>query len=356
MDSFLNHLPPLKRHRLIHQHQNQNTPTPSSLLPAKKRKESRNSATSHTNDTVSPSPTVCYPLPTKKRVFALQPHPQNDTVSSFDLNVEYQPSPNRKSHKTSEKPEPKSESIPEPESVLKSESVPEHEFESEPKSESDPKSVSEPEPEQLQQNQHEHAIDDDGDGDEEDGILCCVCQSTDGDAEDPIVFCDGCDLMVHASCYGNPLSTSIPDGDWFCERCRFGDQNSECQLCPVKEGAMKRTTEGMWAHVVCALIVPEVFFADPEGRDGIDCSRVPKKRWSEKCYVCGCGGGCAVVCSEPKCGLAFHASCAMKEELCIEYKQDRKGATIVAGFCKTHSLLWEKLSGKYKIVAVEDKK
>lgn len=106
---------------------------------------------------------------------------------------------------------------------------------------------------------------------------------------------------------------------------------------------MKRTTEGTWAHVVCALFVPEVFFCDPEGREGIDCSKVPKKRWSEKCYVCECCDGCALVCSEPKCGLAFHVTCAMKEDLWIEYKEGKKGATIVAGFCKTHTQVWEKV-------------
>lgn len=54
---------------------------------------------------------------------------------------------------------------------------------------------------------------------EEDGVMCDVCQSTDGDPSNPIVFCDGCDLMVHASCYGNPLVKAIPEGDWFCWQC-----------------------------------------------------------------------------------------------------------------------------------------
>ncbi|KAK7405369.1 hypothetical protein VNO78_06621 [Psophocarpus tetragonolobus] len=196
--------------------------------------------------------------------------------------------------------------------------------------------------------------------DDDDGILCCVCQSTDGDPADPIVFCDGCDLMVHASCYGAPLSNSVPDGDWFCQRCicaKAVDNTFGCVLCPSTEGAMKRTTDGALAHVVCALFVPEVFFIDPEGREGIDCSKVPKKRWTEKCYVCGSCDGCALVCSEPKCGLGFHVTCALKEELWIEYKEGKKGGTIVAGFCKKHTQIWEKQqqSGKYKIVAEDEK-
>jgi NuA3 HAT complex component NTO1 len=153
--------------------------------------------------------------------------------------------------------------------------------------------------------------------------------------------------MVHASCYGNPLSKQIPEGDWFCERCRFIKNDTDlihCSLCPKTEGAMKQTIDGKWAHLVCALLVPEVFFVDPEGRDGIDCSKVPKKRWLEKCYVCDCCDGCALVCSEPKCGLGFHITCGIKEDLCIEYKEGKKGSTVVAGFCKSHSQLWEKVT------------
>ncbi|KAH1210233.1 hypothetical protein GLYMA_15G211600v4 [Glycine max] len=317
MDSsttFLNDLPPLKRLRLLQQQQQQKEEhqyyDSSSPLPAKKRKESR---------TLSPpSPTTTktvynYSLPAKKRVWALQPQspPSNDVVPAFDLNVEYTPSPNN------------------------------------------------------------HGDLEEDHSEDEDGVLCCVCQSTDGDPADPIVFCDGCDLMVHASCYGTPLSKSIPDGDWFCERCCFRFEKNDvgnincnaCVLCPSTEGAMKRTTaeeEGgaTWAHVVCALFVPEVFFLDPEGREGIDFSKVPKKRWEERCYLCGSCEGCALVCSEPKCGLGFHVTCALKEELWIEYREGKKGGTIVAGFCKNHTQVWEKQqqSGKYKIVAVEDKK
>ncbi|KAL5061683.1 hypothetical protein RYX36_023420 [Vicia faba] len=303
-------LPPNKRHRFIQQQQQHNSCSP---LPTKKRKESRNSSLFHTPPPTS-SPSI-YSLPTKKRVSALQPHfhhldtTPNDAVIHplIDLNVEYNPDLH------SPIPADKQDT----------------------NNDTDKQLVA-----------------------EEDGILCCVCQSTDANSEDPIVFCDGCNLMVHASCYGNPLAKQIPDGDWFCERCRFTatDPIIRCCLCPTKEGAMKQTIDGKWAHVVCALLVPEVYFVDPEGREKIDCSKVPKKRWLEKCYVCGMCDGCALVCSEQKCGLGFHITCGIKEDVCIEYKEGKKGATVVAGFCKIHSQIWEKNkgSGKYKIVAAED--
>ncbi|TVU21481.1 hypothetical protein EJB05_31117, partial [Eragrostis curvula] len=193
---------------------------------------------------------------------------------------------------------------------------------------------------------------------EDDGVLCTVCRSTDGDPSDPIVFCDGCDLMVHASCYGNPLAQSIPDGDWFCSLCSAKKSKAaaaarpSCCLCPATGGAMKRTTEGQWAHIACALLVPEVFFRDPDGRDGIDCSRVPAHRFTKECYICESSSGCALECSQPKCNRGFHVSCGLDGGLCIEYREE-KGGAIVAGFCREHTELWEKqqLTGKYKIVA-----
>uniref|UniRef100_A0A6V7QQV4 PHD-type domain-containing protein n=1 Tax=Ananas comosus var. bracteatus TaxID=296719 RepID=A0A6V7QQV4_ANACO len=187
--------------------------------------------------------------------------------------------------------------------------------------------------------------------------------STDGDPSDPIVFCDGCDLMVHALCYGNPLARSIPEGDWFCLRCdetktktkNAMESTTNCCLCSAEGGAVKPTVDGEWAHITCSLLVPEVFFHDPEGRDRIDCSRVPERRWRKRCYVCGSGRGCAIECSEPKCELGFHVSCGLDEGLCIEYKEGKRGA-VVAGFCGDHTKLWEKqqLTGKFRIVARED--
>ncbi|XP_020573998.1 protein Jade-1 [Phalaenopsis equestris] len=194
---------------------------------------------------------------------------------------------------------------------------------------------------------------------EDDGVVCSVCQGTDGEPADPIVFCDGCELMVHASCYGSPLIHSIPEGDWFCLRCqRKGEEEKwdfDCLLCPKKGGAVKPMEDKrQWAHILCGLLVPEVFFRDPVGREGIDCSGVPEKRWGIDCYICGVNRGCGIECSESKCGLGFHVSCGLEKGLSIEYKEG-KGVGIVAGFCEEHTQLWKKqeLTGKYKIVPRE---
>ncbi|KAM7495364.1 hypothetical protein LguiB_029973 [Lonicera macranthoides] len=166
--------------------------------------------------------------------------------------------------------------------------------------------------------------------------------------------------MVHKTCYGHPLSNGVPEGNWFCTQCSASQSSNEkaftCCLCPVIGGALKPTADGQWAHVVCAVYVPEVFFGDPEGRQGIDCSRVPRRRWEQRCYICGCKNGCAIECSEPKCPLGFHVTCGLKEELSIEYIEGKKKGAIVAGFCKIHTHLWIKQTGKFKIVANDEHK
>lgn len=312
-------------------------------LPAKKRKESRNpptTATATVDAVVTTTATYC--LPAKKRVWAIQPDLIPDKpLSPFDLNVEYEPP-------LEEEKEEKRE-IPFVDDINQSteNSNEEKEDEDEPSSEEEKEEEEAPFVDDICQSTENSTEEKEEAEDDEDGIVCAICQSTDGDPIDPIVLCDGCDLMVHTTCYGNPLIKGIPEGDWFCHQCLSQAENEEkafsCCLCPSLGGALKPIGDGRWAHVVCAVFVPEVFFSDPEGRDGIDWSKVPASRWEGKCYVCDSKSGCVIDCSEPKCGLAFHVTCGLKEELCIEYNQGRNKGDIVAGFCKDHTELWKKV-------------
>lgn len=287
MECNFHGLPPHKRFRLTQkqeEHQNPVTaetiPTHSSL-PAKKRKLIREDHSHCPPFPPNSNSNTPFCLPAKKRILAFQP---------FDLNLEYQS------------------------------------------------------PSEIGENEN------DGEDNDDDGIVCAVCGSTDGDPTDPIVLCDGCDLMAHASCYGEPFtSEGIPQGDWFCAQCLASksDRNKQamtCCLCPNSGGALKPTVGGEWAHLVCAIYVPEVYFEDPKGREGIDCSKVLRRRWEGKCYICGRkNNGCVIDCSEPKCGLGFHVSCGVKEELCIEYREGRSKGGVVAAFCKSHTDLWKKV-------------
>ncbi|KAJ6753912.1 PHD FINGER PROTEINS [Salix purpurea] len=318
MDTKFQALPPLKRHRLLQQQQQQENKenVPITLqLPAKKRKESRNPLLADAAPQVTT--TAAYCLPTKKRVWALHPDLlSGKPLSPFNLNVEYIPSFNEEI-KTNE------ENKKTPLAIVTDKSI-----ESEQEGLKKKKQATVPD-----ENNQECKEEEEEEEEEDDGILCAICRSTDGDPIDPIVFCDGSESK---------------------------QSSLSCCLCPTKGGALKPTTtkggEGSWAHVVCALLIPEVFFEDPDGREGIHCSKVPKRRWEGKCYVCKRRKGCVIDCSEPKCPLAFHATCGLKEDLCIEFKEGRKKETIVAGFCKSHTELWDKQqqSGKFKIVAREE--
>ncbi|XP_022718056.1 protein Jade-1 [Durio zibethinus] len=405
MDTRFQVLPPVKRFRLLQQQEEEfnNSKANRFCLPAKKRKESRVPPVGET--------TACC-LPAKKRIWAWQP----DFVSGkplfpFDLNVEYETeveTVENKKNPISESPQKcifdskkeileKSEKIPldkDPKKCIRArqEENKENEIQLVEESKKNPiakspkKCIFDVKKDKLKQNkltlletssqksikisqeEREEEIlrfKEASKEEEEDGILCDICKSTDGDPTDPIVFCDGCDLMVHSTCYGNPLIKEIPEGDWFCNLCLAfksektnKDKHFACCLCPTKGGAMKPTNvDGKWAHLVCAVLVPEVFFEDPEGRERINCSKVPEKRWKGKCYVCNGRSGCFIECSEPKCGLEFHVTCGLNEDLCFEYKEGKKGA-VVAGFCKCHTALWKKQqqTGKFKIVARDEHK
>ncbi|XP_010542328.1 PREDICTED: protein Jade-1 [Tarenaya hassleriana] len=349
MDSKLQTLPPLKRLRLMQREQEReqrriDSEVKPSQLPAKKRKETRVDYDAGENS----GPTY-FCLPAKKRVWAIDTDLlSGKPLSPFDLNIEYKPS-------FEENPFEKKRTLMADSSLeVGKENI-------------DPLGkdcVFVLSDEKLSGGELSKEEDDDGDNghyedDEDDGIVCAVCRSTDGDPSDPIVFCDGCDLMVHASCYGNPLVKGIPEGDWFCGQCLEsrssgnGEKTFSCCLCTTKGGALKPTKDGRWAHIVCSLFVPEVYFEDPEGREGICCSEIPKGRWKEMCHVCKVKRGCVIECSEMKCQLAFHVTCGLKEDFCIEYREGKKAGGIVAGFCKEHTKLWERQqgTGKFKIVA-----
>jgi hypothetical protein len=83
-----------------------------------------------------------------------------------------------------------------------------------------------------------------------DGVRCAVCGSTDGDPSSPIVSCDGCDLMVHASCYGNPLAHAIPDGDWFCSLC-VAKKSKPHPRPPTGQGLLQRVRARVLPAQVC---------------------------------------------------------------------------------------------------------
>ncbi|THH27211.1 hypothetical protein EUX98_g6973 [Antrodiella citrinella] len=165
---------------------------------------------------------------------------------------------------------------------------------------------------------------------------CAICDDSEGENTNAIVFCDGCNLAVHQDCYGVPY---IPEGQWLCRKCTvFPESPVSCILCPNEGGAFKQTVQGEWVHLLCAIWVPETRVANEvfmEPVTGVE--RISKQRWRLKCEVCGVREGACIQCNKTSCFLAFHATCARKERLLMPMKATQGlEAPTLACFCEKH--------------------
>ena len=133
------------------------------------------------------------------------------------------------------------------------------------------------------------AEEEDKEGQEDAVCMCCFDGSSlEGNR---IMFCDGCNAAVHQACYG---VSEIPEGDFFCDRCRaiqvMSDNNEggeedafdpdkvrdviKCCLCPLYHGGFKPTTDGRWIHLCCALWSQKSTILDITEMSPIDVSEV----------------------------------------------------------------------------------
>ncbi|XP_077380440.1 protein AF-17-like [Festucalex cinctus] len=173
---------------------------------------------------------------------------------------------------------------------------------------------------------------------------CCVCSDERGWAENPLVYCDGhgCNVAVHQACYG---IVQVPTGPWFCRKCESQERAARvrCELCPHKDGALKRTDSGGWAHVVCALYIPEVQFANVLTMEPIILQYVPHERYMKTCYICEDHGreskaacGACMACNRQGCRQAFHVTCAQMAGLLCEEEGPEADNVKYCGYCKHH--------------------
>lgn len=175
---------------------------------------------------------------------------------------------------------------------------------------------------------------------EEDEAFCAVCG--DGSSMEPnvILFCDRCDVAVHQRCYD---VDTVPTHEWLCWPCKEyeeaqraagvpqdeirprhmmpeerkqlkgGARDVKCALCPIKCGAYRKTVDGQhWVHQTCALWHTETYLVPGAGPNVVEgVSRIPAKRWTRACDICGRTEGAVMNCQHPgTCQYAFHVLCA----------------------------------------------
>ncbi|XP_052746827.1 zinc finger protein zfp-1 isoform X5 [Bicyclus anynana] len=173
---------------------------------------------------------------------------------------------------------------------------------------------------------------------------CCVCSDERGWPDNPLVYCDGngCTVAVHQACYG---IIAVPTGPWYCRKCESPETKGKvrCELCPSKSGALKRSDTGGWAHVVCALYIPEVRFGNVTSMEPIVLRLIPPERFNKTCYICQdlgkthrANAGACMQCNKSGCKQQFHVTCAQSLGLLCEEAGNYLDNVKYCGYCQHH--------------------
>lgn len=148
--------------------------------------------------------------------------------------------------------------------------------------------------------------------------------------------------ILFAACYG---IVTVPTGPWFCRKCESQERAARvrCELCPSKDGALKKTDNSAWAHVVCALYIPEVRFGNVTTMEPIILQLIPTERFSKVCYICeeqGKGSratvGACMQCNKTGCRQQFHVTCAQALGLLCEEAGNYLDNVKYCGYCQYH--------------------
>ncbi len=133
-----------------------------------------------------------------------------------------------------------------------------------------------------------------------------------------------------------------------------------CQLCPAKDGAVKRTDTSKWAHVVCALFIPEISFGNNRTMEPIITKDIHADRLNRKCSICELinpdpttdtpvtlqstditkftytTGHVYVNCNRPGCKEWFHVTCAQSKGLLCEDTSVSQHNVTYCIYCRSH--------------------
>ncbi|VDO08723.1 unnamed protein product [Rodentolepis nana] len=147
---------------------------------------------------------------------------------------------------------------------------------------------------------------------------CNVCQQAFNSPNNPLEECFICNYRVHQSCYGFTRARNIEK--FYCHVCRIKPNMNvvTCELCPMKEGIFRPIEDSKkYAHVLCALCIPEVKFLDNATMEVISIKNVPSKV-RRKCVLCARESnskGGFVKCAKENCVSYVHVTCAAAKHL-----------------------------------------
>ena len=193
-------------------------------------------------------------------------------------------------------------------------------------------------------------------------LLCAVCGQAHSEEPNQIVFCEMCDLAVHQKCYG---ISEIPEGDWLCWPCKeyeeaclkVGKTKSQirkprwqggdfsavdaikCACCPVKRGAFKKTRQGEWVHVVCAMW-NKIPIEEKNASDAIGSIKTALMgSQSLTCSICNQKQGAVVKCNYGHCQTFFHPLCARAAGFVMPLRNGVGTSAHVRAYCGRHGHL-----------------
>ncbi|CCJ31038.1 unnamed protein product [Pneumocystis jirovecii] len=183
--------------------------------------------------------------------------------------------------------------------------------------------------------------------------LCRVCKLF--EPKSMLYRCRTCELIVHKTCYG----VSVDSNSWNCDMC-INDKapvvstNYKCVLCSVHNNsssdsnslfreALKQTSGNNWAHVVCAVWIPELKFTYPSTFQPIEgIGAISLARWQQVCSICKKNQGACALCHI--CHIPVHVTCAINAGYIIGFdialvKGSRKDNAITIKFCGEYGVM-----------------
>ncbi|CCJ30989.1 unnamed protein product, partial [Pneumocystis jirovecii] len=160
-----------------------------------------------------------------------------------------------------------------------------------------------------------------------DDSKCSICDDGECENINAIVFCDGCNLAVHQGMLNCLIKIPyiIYRLLWYS---LYSRRTVNCIFCPNTSGAFKQTSDNRWAHLLCAVWIPEVTVANSVYQEPIDnIYKIPSSRWKLQKM------GASIQCANKSCYKAFHVTCARRAKL---YMPMKKNNTEFKAYCDKH--------------------